>query len=193
MNKTVQLPLFENDAMINDILVLISLPDEVSEYVSMLKKEIFTDFGDFESRTSKAHITVNNFLIAEKRMPPVFNEIRKSLSELNSFTLKLNGFSTFQNSQTLFINVEQSEGFNNLIVEFEELRKRVIKTKRFKHSKTPHVTIAKKVRLNTFKELKRKYIPLHFNHEFEVGSLTVLKYNLREKKYDHYSEINLKN
>jgi 2'-5' RNA ligase len=186
-----QLPLFLEDVKVSEVLILIEPPKEITEYVTLLKKEIREEFGEFKSSGSKAHILVNDFLIMEERLDPTLSVIEKHLSKFNSFRLQLNGFSSFGNSNTVFINIEASDAFNHLIDEFEILRQEVIKTKKFSHTKSPHITIASKLNKQAFKELRRRFEPLHFNHEFEVDKLAVLRFDKEQNKYEHLRDIKL--
>jgi 2'-5' RNA ligase len=190
-----QLPLFSEDLKLSEILIVIEPPGEIAEYIALLKKEIYDEFGDYTSRFSKAHITVNDFRVLDDRMNPTLNAIEKHISEISSFIIQLNGFSSFDSGKTLFVNVESSESYNHLINEFEIVRSEVVKAKKknFYISTRPHITIANQMNNSAFKELKKRFHPLHFNHEFKVEKLAVLRKNINLGKFDHIRDINLKN
>ena len=190
-----QLPLFSEDLKLSEVLIVIEPPREIADYIALLKKEIYDEFGDFTSRFSKAHITVNDFLVMDDRMNPVLNAIEKHISEFRSFSIRLNGFSTFDNGNTLFVNVESSESYNDLLNEFEILRNEVVKAKKknFYSSAKPHITIANQLQNSAFQELKKRFQPIHFNHEFMVEKLVVLSRNKNLGKFEHIWDINLKN
>ncbi|MAL16391.1 MAG: hypothetical protein CL670_10560 [Balneola sp.] len=190
-----QLPLFREDVKISEVLIVIEPPKEIVEYIALLKKEISEEFGDFTSRYSTAHVTVNDFLVADERMKPVLSAIEKHISEFKAFSIRLNGFSSFENGNTIFVNVEVPDSYNSLIDEFEILRQEVVKTKKknFYNSRTPHITIANQLANSSFKELKKRFSPIHFNHEFSVEKLVILKRDKNLGKFEHIGDINLKN
>jgi len=93
------------------------------------------------------------------------------------------------------VNVEVPDSYNSLIDEFEILRQEVVKTKKknFYNSRTPHITIANQLANSSFKELKKRFSPIHFNHEFSVEKLVILKRDKNLGKFEHIGDINLKN
>lgn len=193
MSKPIQLPLFKDEVKVNECLILIEPPRNVVDYVSILKRELQDEYGDFLSGNSRAHITIRNFLVAENRIDKVISTIGKKLSLFPKFEMQLKGFSTFDVGRTFFIGVEESKSFKYLAKEFETIKKEVVKTTKFYNSNTPHVTIARKLTTKAFKKIKEKYISKPFYYTFDVERLIVLKRNDSKKKYEFHSYINLKN
>ena len=193
MSKNVQLPLFKEDIKVYGFLILIEPPKNVIDYVSIMKREIRDEFGSFESENSKAHITVSNFVVTQKRMDEVLSGINRRISRFSSFELRLQNFRTFESGNTFYIGVDQSHSFNCLINEFTSIKKEVVKTTRFFISDTPHLTIARKLNPKAIGELKKRYLEKPFYYTFDVKRLTVLTRSNSKEKYEFYSYINLQN
>ncbi len=191
MNKSPQLPIFGSHLKINQFLTIISPPEEIIEYVHALKEDLARQYGDFESRNSIAHITLNSFLIADSRSPFVLSAIMRRLSNFGTFRLEIRDFDFFNDTQKVFLNVNPSVDFDRMVGEYDELNRNFIKTKKFTASKRPHITIGKKLNPHSFDEIRESFSNMTFNYEFPVDRLEVLSYNLIEKRYNPYCEIPL--
>ncbi len=193
MRKEIQLPLFTEDIRVNEFLILIEPPKNVIDYVSILKKELKEEFGSFKSEKSKAHITVSNFLVTQKRMDHVLSKIERRISLFSTFEMRLQDFRTFDSGNTFYIGVEPSHTYNSIINEFKALKKEVVKTAKFYSSTTPHLTIARKLDSNVFIQIQQRYLEKPFRYTFDVQKLTVLTRSQSNQKYEIYCHINLQN
>lgn len=195
MKQALQPSLFKEDLEIRSLLIVINPPKAISEYVSGLKDEIVQKHGSFDSAFSIPHITVCHFPILEQRIEKILAQITERISVLNSFTLTVSGFSSFANAskKTFFMKVIGNDLYDNLKSEFKAINKEIIKTKKFSLTHKPHITVAKSLNAELFRKINSQYGSDRYEMEFEVNSLTVLKYIWQEKKYHKIEEINLTN
>ena len=193
MSKNIQLPLFAEHVRVNEFLILIEPPKNVVDYVSIMKREIRDEFGAFMSSNSKAHITVSNFVVTQKRMDAVLSKIEKRISRFPKFEIRLQDFKVFDTGNTFYIGVESSHTFNCIISEFKSIKYEVVKTTKFYSSKTPHLTIARNLNSKMFKQIKERYMEKPFYYTFDTNKLTVLKRSHSKEKYQFHSYINLQN
>ncbi|WP_421774612.1 2'-5' RNA ligase family protein [Gracilimonas sp.] len=193
MSKSVQLPLFTEEIRVNEFLILIEPPKNVNDYVSILKKELKDEFGSFKSDKSKAHITVSNFLVTQKRMDDVLSKIQRRVSLFSTFEMRLQDFKIFESGNTFYIGVEPSHSYNSMINEFKALKKEVVKTAKFYSSTTPHLTIARKLDSDVFKQIRERFLEKPFYYTFDVKRLIVLTRSSAKESYEFYSYINLQN
>ncbi|MCP9292754.1 2'-5' RNA ligase family protein [Gracilimonas sediminicola] len=193
MSKSIQLPLFTEDIRVNEFLILIEPPKNVTDYVSILKKELKEEFGSFKSGKSKAHITVSNFLVTQKRMDDVLAKVQRRVSLFSTFEMRLQDFRVFESGNTFYIGVQPSHTFNSLISEFKSIKKEVVKTTKFYSSETPHLTIGRNFNTKVFRQIKDRYLEKPFFYTFDVRKLTVLTRSNSKENYELYSHINLQN
>ena len=76
-----------------DYLIILSPPENIISYVKMLKEKSASIIGEFESKHSKAHLTLQ----AWPRKKPVWVEplipkLERDLQSLPPITLEINGF-----------------------------------------------------------------------------------------------------
>ncbi len=189
--KKGQIPLFANNSTLMSFLILIPIPKEISNRITTLKKEFKNKYGAFLSENSVPHITVCSFLLLDYRVSDVFSLLEKRISPLPTFEFRLEDFNTFDNSRVLYVKVNESEAFSFLINEFDRSRQQLMIRKNYTDSPTPHITIAKNLDIETFDTARKEYSEKKFTGIFTVNKLTVLNYNLEERKYDHYKDIKL--
>jgi 2'-5' RNA ligase len=193
MSNPVQLPLFTEDIKVKDFFILIEPPKNVIDYVSILKKELKEDFGLFDSEKVKAHITVSNFLVTQKRMDDVLAKIQRIVSLFSTFEMRLQDFKVFESGNTFYIGVQPSYTFNSLTNEFQSIKKEVVKTTKFYNNEPPHLTIARNFNTKVFSQIKDRYLEKPFYYTFDVKKLTLFTRSNAKENYEFYSQINLQN
>jgi 2'-5' RNA ligase len=154
----------------SDYLFILSPSDEIISKVRSLKRFCSGIVGGFESLHSKAHITVQPF---PRKKPfwidPVATTLEKEFSLIPSVTLQINGFRVFTNgdNSTIYARLNTTPVTG---VWFKDVR-RSLKLKKFE----PHITIARSLTANQFKQLWPHFRNRDWNETFLVDRLTILQ------------------
>ncbi len=182
-------------AGLREYLVLISPSAFIINDVVEFKNEFLEYFGNAKYLKSQPHISLCNFLIESTPEATIFNELRLFLMDKKSFEVKTLGFERFENSNTLFLDVTDTEivTLQNYMVEV--LRKKAKIGKNFTGIlDKPHITIASKIPDYQFNQSWNYFKRILYANNFVVDRITVLRKNhsLRERKYKIAFEIDLK-
>jgi len=169
-----------------DYLIVLSPPESIISGVKKLKDFSFNKIGDYESRYSKAHITVQPW----PRKKPVWIEplIPKLVRDLQSMPpaiLDINGFDFFDQQETATIYAKLNA--TPLTKIWFKLLRRFFNTQPFE----PHITIARSIPSETFKELWPYFKNLQWNERFKIEKLTILRREMigHDKIYKVFKEI----
>jgi 2'-5' RNA ligase len=153
-----------------DYLIILSPPENISQHVRHLKEKCAGVIGEFESRHSRAHVSVQSW---SRKKPvwvePLIPKLERDLQTLPPLTLEINGFGVFdqQEFQTIYAKFNSTPATK---VWFKLLRK-FFSTPPFE----PHITIARSIELDDFKMLWPHFKNQPFNARFTVDKLTVLR------------------
>lgn len=188
----VQGNLFKQESRLCEFLLILSLPKNIEQQVTIYKEEFEVLFGSFRSRHSIPHITVCDFLLFEHRAFDTFSLFKKRFERMPSFDVHINGFSAFQESKTIYLDVEKTSSYNDLLTEVDLTRKVLRLRKNYFQSNSPHITVAKNLSNEVFRKGKEVFLKRGFTSQIEVKSLEVLKFDLIHRRYDHYGSIPLK-
>ena len=172
-----------------DYLIILSPPKSIGEQVKKFKEASARLIGDFDSRYSKAHITLKSL---RRQKPfwtePLFGQMEKELSLIEPFTLQIDGFATFLPTDftTIYAAIKSTP-------EMEDWFKRLRKTLNEKKS-VPHITIAKQITNAQAKLLWPKFRNRLWDDEFEIDCVAILHRETfgTSKKWEKFKEIKLR-
>jgi len=169
-----------------DYLIVLSPPGNIVNRVKQLKDFSYHKIGEFESRYSKAHITIQPW---PRKKPvwiePLIPKLVRDLQSLPPVVLDINGFGFFDQQvyQTIYAKLNSTPATK---VWFKLLRK-FFNTPAFE----PHITIARNLPNEDFKKLWPFFKGLKWNEPFKVEQLTILKREMigHDKTYKVLREI----
>lgn len=170
----------------HDYLILLTPPDSIVNNVKKLKEQSFLTIGEYDSRYSKAHITVQPW--PRKRpvwIEPLLPKLERDLQNLPPLVMDINGFDFFdqQEFQTIYAKVSSTSATK---LWFKLLR-RFFNTPPFE----PHMTIARNLPNADFKQLWPHFKSRNWNGRFSIDRLTILRRETigYDKTYKLFKEI----
>lgn len=150
-------------------LAVISPPDEVKDRIAQIKKELnaIASITDRNLR-SIAHITLVDKLTDDTDFPET---IAALIAGKNPFIIRVSGWDFFDHghSVTVYLKVESAEP----IIELMDLVKAP--------SRSPHISLAKKIPHEVFNELRPYLDDMDFSAEWLCTEVVVLKKLMAEK------------
>jgi 2'-5' RNA ligase len=170
----------------HDYLIILAPPENIANYVKGLKDFSAGIIGEYESRFSRAHITVQPW--PRKRpvwIEPLLPKLERDLQTLPPLVMDINGFDYFdhQEQQTIYARLVSTPQTK---VWFKLLRK-FFSTPPFE----PHITIARSIGNNDFRELWPHFKKRSFNGQMQIDKLTILRRETigYDKTYKVFKEI----
>lgn len=150
-------------------LVVISPPDEVKADIAKIKKEL-NQISDISERNlhSIAHITLTDKLTDDAEFAET---IAGLITPVKPFEIKVDGWNIFDHghSVTVYLTIENPEPIVDLMT--------LIKST----SKTPHISLAKKIPHETFDKLRPYLDNLTYSAEWVCNEVNVLRKLMVEK------------
>jgi len=151
-------------------LVVLSPPAEIKADISRIKKEL-NSICDISPRNLKsiAHITLTDKLTDEADLHETVGEL---VGHKQPFTVKLKGWNFFDHghSITLYIDVETPDP----VIKLATLLK--------SSSKSPHISLAKRISHDTFEKLRPYLEQMDYAAEWTCTEVTVLRKLMSEKQ-----------
>lgn len=169
-----------------DYLLVLTPSDSVCKRVKRLKDDSAAIIGDYDSRYSKAHISIQQW----PRKKPVWIDtlmpkLERELLTLPPLITGINGFDFFHHEEnpTIYARLEQSPATT---IWFKQL-KRFFSGGSF----IPHVTIARSLPSTSFKKLWPYVSKQEWNEEFKIDKLTILRREMigHDRSYRVYKEL----
>lgn len=165
------------------VLNVLSPSESVIKKVSQIKRDIFNQYGEFDSYTSTAHITINTYLLDSERI----TSLNKKLSEFFSFyppiDIHVNGFDFWDSSKTMVLKVEDNNDLKRLRKDLNIWRKLNHLKGNYKPTDVPHITIGKNLNNQLYQELKSRYQYIPFQASFESHHVLSLSKKQFSRKY----------
>ena len=173
----------------SDYMVIISPPDDVEEIVRKCKEFCERKVGQFDSRYSRAHISVAG---QARQMPITMGQkldcYQRSLIRLKPVELHIRNFDKFDNGKAGFTIYAKIELNDDVKKWFGQLSK-VFGNR---ESVTPHITIAKTLPDSAFKKLWKTFDTLEYRRAFVPDKLTVLSrpcFSPGRVHWTHFKEL----
>jgi hypothetical protein len=170
----------------HDYLIILTPPENVANYVKSLKGFSAKIIGDYDGKYSPASIIVQPW--PRKRpvwIEPLIPKLERDLQTLPPLVLGVNGYDFFdqQEFQTIYAKLVSSPQTK---IWFKLLRK-FFSTPPFE----PHITVARSIPNEKFKKLWPYFKDQHFNGQFKVDKLTILRRETigYDKTYKVFKEI----
>lgn len=169
-----------------DYLIVLTPSNNVCKRIKRIKEDSAAIIGDYDSRHSKAHISIQQW----PRKKPIWIDalmpkLERELLTLPPLTVNINGFDFFHHEEnpTIYARLEQNPG---TLVWFKHL-KRFFSGGSF----IPHITIARNLSSPTFKKLWPYLNKQIWSEEFKVDKLTILRRDMigYDKSYKIFKEL----
>jgi len=163
--------------------VVIATPQHGIEYVAKLKDELYAKIGWYNSRNSKAHITICEFTADEDELANIVEHLKQIVSYEKPIYLSFNGVDHYPNG-AVFLNPNE-----NTKMPLSELMIRIHKKLNLKNSyksKDPHISIGRKLNEENVEVALKMFAKERL--EFECKNLLLRKFNPQKKQYKRFSE-----
>ena len=172
-----------NYQIMEDLYSLVIVPSlEGIEYVTKLKDELFNVIKWYNSRNSKAHLTIVEFTAKEDDLNEIIENIKEIASHEKPLHLKFNGVGNYSNGAVFL----KPHGETKITLTALMIRiQKELAIKKSYNSKDPHISIGRKLSSeNVEKALK---IFKDVNLDFDCENLVLRKFNFEKKQYDIFS------
>ena len=160
-------------------LVVLSPPIAIKNNIAQIKRELnaITNISE-RNLYSIAHITLTDKLTDDVYFAET---IEKFVSGYKPFKIKINGWGYFDHghSITVYLNIEHPQRIIDLMIAVKST------------TKTPHITLAKKIPHETFIKLRLYMEKLNYTAEWLCTEVTVLKKLMSEKHLGFKDKVNL--
>lgn len=169
-------------------LLVISPSTEITAAVEVLKAKVEEAIGPYRYRHSKAHITLFYADLPVECERDLCEGIERGVAGHNTFDLRFDGITHFENKQTIYIDPVDKEPIDSLrrsVVSHTRSYKR-LKKLGINSSDHPHLTIAAGLQPGQFEAAWELLVPHTFHAEDRVSGITLLRKDLRVMdKYHH--------
>ena len=163
---------------------IVIMPDKNGiEYVDKLKDDLNARIGWYNSRSSKAHITIIEFTSDKDELDEIITLLKEVASYENPFRLSFDGVSNYSNG-AVFLKPDQATR-----VPLTELMIRIQKNTNIKNSyksKDPHISIGRKLSAENVQIALKMFTEVKL--DFKCGNLVLRKFDPVRKQYGIYSE-----
>jgi 2'-5' RNA ligase len=163
--------------------LVIAPPPSGIDYVTKLKDELNSKIDWYNSRNSKAHITIVEFTADEYELVYIIDQIKEVASYEKPMHLSFDGVSNYPNG-AVFLKPDLATK-----VPLTDLMVRVQKKLNIKNSyksKDPHISIGRKLSEENVGIALRMFANVKL--AFDCNHLILRKFNTVKKQYDYFSE-----
>lgn len=175
--KESQPTLFEEKVYLSKYSILINLPKRIEDEVRTFKKKLSHLIGPYDAVHSLAHISILQFICVAEQEDKLIRELASFGLNEKRIRVHLRNFNRFDNSRTLFIDLENKEGliklYQNLCLHLKVHMKGM--KGNFKSSLNPHVTIGKNLSHYQFSLSVEEFLTNQYEKNFICSHLTLLK------------------
>lgn len=181
-----------------EYFILISPSEEITRQINLLKRACAKYIGKFYGMKSQAHISFSKYIDEEDtpgKMSDIMSRFIKiiewEMGHLPSCNLIIDGFDFFDHGnkyKTIYAvikNTDETVNWFNTIKEKLFIKKNI----------TPHITIAKKITVESFNILWPFFQKLSLTESFKPESLTILtrEFDKPFVPYQKFKEISFNN
>ena len=163
---------FKSERLTYEYFFLISPPEIIKNAIKELKKKLNAQVNlSIENLHSIAHISLFKCLINSKNEKYVMLITDAVLRGVNAFNIKLNGHLIFEHGSTrsLVIKIDEAEQINKI----NNMLAKGFKVKNFEI--TPHITIARSLKINDINKISDNLSEYNFEGEFFCTEITILR------------------
>ena len=163
--------------------LLVAHPDASVNEKVLAEKESFT--AEYQQKieiTTKAHITIANFMAREAMEETILRYTQRICSQQQSFEVALNNYSGYP-PHTVYLRVQNPQPFRRLAKELKVVSNYVSSCScpPVKLITNPHLSIARCLPETTYLKAMMDYSQKTFHESFMVNELVLLR---RSNKYD---------
>jgi len=187
ISKKGQISLFPPPEL-TEYFILIAPPEEIKKETKKIKARLYKIIGNTtDNQYTVAHISL--FKTAWEKDSHILERLKKSLSDVNSFAVSVNGVDVFSHGtkkKTVYLKVENPKPILQL---YEAFKTEIKLNKGF----TPHLTIEKNIPIADFEKIQNDLSSFNHQCEWICDRITVLKFNKKTNSYKLVEEILLNN
>lgn len=162
--------------------IVIAPPQVGIDYVATLKDELNAVIGWYNSRNSKAHITISEFTADKDELVKMMAKLKEIASYENPMHLHFEGVGNYVNGAVFLKSNEATK------IEVSDLMKRIQKKLNIKnayHSKDPHISIGRKLNEENVQMALKMFAKAKL--DFNCNHLTLRRFNPDLKQYEVFS------
>lgn len=163
---------------------LVIAPPKIGiEYVDELKDELHAKIGWYNSRNSKAHVTIVEFTANEDELDEIITHIKEIACYEKRMHLSFDSVGYYSNG-AVFLKPDVATK-----TPLTELMVRVQKNINIKNSyisKDPHISIGRQLNEQNVKTALEMFTNVKL--DFDCSNLILRKFNTSKKQYDYFSE-----
>ncbi|RZK50347.1 MAG: 2'-5' RNA ligase family protein, partial [Pedobacter sp.] len=162
--------------------VVITPDDKGTVYVDGLKDELFSKIGLYNSRRSKAHVTICEFFAGKQKLNAVIRKLKEIASFENPVHIKFDGVDSYPNGAVFLKPTEATKA------PLKELMVRIQKQLNIKNSyksKDPHMSIARKLSNDNVEIALKMFAEVKL--DFNCTNIVLRKFNPDKKQYEIFS------
>ena len=187
--KQLRLPIFTSKIKYYNLRIV--PPEPVFNDVVELKEQFESLFGKQPLSKSKPHITIASFRMNSKHQEFLINVLNQ-LSQREVFRLQVDGFSIFEGSRTLYMNVSRSKAIETIHDQVKSIFVNHIrgKVKQFIVSDNPHITLSKTASKKMLYESLKHFQQEGYSKQMEISHLTLVS-RTKYRTWDWGHEIGL--
>jgi 2'-5' RNA ligase len=163
--------------------IVIAPPQAGIDYGAQLKDELNSKIGWYNSRNSKAHVTIIEFTADEDELVKIIAHLKEVASYEQPIDLSFDGVSSYPNGAVF---LKPDEATKLLLTDLMINIQKKLNIKNSYKSKDPHISIGRKlsdenveIALQLFANAKLDFYCTH---------LILRKFNPDRKQYDYFSE-----
>jgi len=177
-------------SIIKEYLLVVNPEADVWQQVMNEKMNFFSDYGDKAIIKKPPHITIASFSAKEEMETTLLKWMRRVISTQQCFKVALNNYGGFPNVNTIYLRVQDQQPFQQIARELKVLDQYINSNGLPKAQliSYPHMTIAKKLKKETYEKAVMEYSKKEFHAEFEVKELLLLK---RSNEFESCKQVSL--
>ncbi|NQX30924.1 2'-5' RNA ligase family protein [Pedobacter boryungensis] len=161
--------------------IAIMPPKSGIDYVNELKNSLCTAINWFNSKNSKAHVTISEFVADDDEIEKIINQLKDLSSYEKPFHVNFEGVSSYKNG-AVFITPD-----GNSKIALKQLMLNIqkgLKIKNVNHSKDPHMSIGRKLSEDNVATALKMFADVKLN--FDCVGLVLRKFNpdIKVRQYE---------
>lgn len=192
-------PSVQNIGRLPGFYLLVANPSPaVSRQISTFKNNLIPMLGRSFGLPSKPHITIAGFPLGTEQVGRFERRLAEICSSCTPFSVALNGFGTFSNSGTIYVQVAPEKQLSALYRNIAQMLRSALQVPAEVVPKNyhPHITVVRNLnRLDNDQVVYRKLWSAHeeapFEAAFEVDKLILLRYQDDGKSTQRVREFSL--
>jgi 2'-5' RNA ligase len=171
-----QQPYFKG-SIVKEYLLVVNPEGDVQQELIEERSHFSKVYKTIVATETKPHIMVANFLAKEEMEETVLRWMHRIISSQKSFTVALNNYSGFPNTNSVYIRVQNHQPFKQLSKELKIIDELVRDNGLPKANLivNPYIVIAGRLDTSVYETAMPVYSKKDFHAEFEVKELLLLK------------------